>query len=529
MHRRWPIAIAIAVLLVLGTIGANAATTFTDVQANDPQVAGVANSNDTAVFPTNKQNEPTIAVNPIHANYLIAGTNDEQLQPPCGPGAVRGPDAPDNDCSFFPGVGTSGVYTSSDGGATWTNRGLLPGFSDDGGRLVSDGDPVIVYGPKPVHGVFSYDNGVRAYYASLASFAAGAAKGNQAPELLTVSMSDDNGMTWSDPVIAANGHGYTFNDKEAIWVDDNPDSPFFGRAYISWTQFRGIPGCAEPVMIARSGNGGRSWTKPKQLSPAQNCGLGGRQGSVIRTGPDGTVYVAWEDSDKNGPKQVVASSTDGGKSFTRPRTIDYLEDYAGNLAGANFRIDNFASMAVDQGSGAVYVAWANAVGDGGEMLVARSTNGGRAWSITKVSNDAQGIPFFQGLDVAPNGRVDLGYQSLTSIDPTTFGAGNASIDSYYARSSNGTAWSSPMKVTSVSSDPAVSAQNNLALQFWGDYNTLVSTNDTVWFIYTDSRNGLPCHAVDAYQAGTADKPAPQIDCPDGQFGNTDAFVSVITP
>ena len=130
-------------------------------------------------------------------------------------------------------------------------------------------------------------------------------------------------------------------------------------------------------MIARSGNGGRSWTKPKQLSPAQNCGLGGRQGSVVRTGPDGTVYVAWEDSDKNGPKQVVASSTDGGKSFTRPRTIDYLEDYAGNLAGANFRIDNFASMAVDQSSGAVYVAWANAVGDGGgcSSLGARTAAG----------------------------------------------------------------------------------------------------------------------------------------------------------
>jgi hypothetical protein len=26
-----------------------------------------------------------------------------------------------------------------------------------------------------------------------------------------------------------------------------------------------------------------------------------------------------------------------------------------------------------------------------------------------------------------------------------------------------------------------------------------------------------------------DKPAPQNDCPSSQFGNTDAFVSVITP
>jgi hypothetical protein len=108
-------------------------------------------------------------------------------------------------------------------------------------------------------------------------------------------------------------------------------------------------------------------------------------------------------------------------------------------------------------------------------------------------------------------------------------------------------------VSSVSSDPAASAQNNLQRQFWGDYNTLVSKGDTAWFIYTDSRRGVGCPAVDAYQnflitSGATiegeereadrktgkdgpedgDKPAPPTDCP-AQFGNTDAFVSVITP
>jgi hypothetical protein len=528
MHRRFSIAAVSAAFLLLGTVAATASSA-TDVQANNPQVSGDPTSNTTAVFPTNKQNEPTIAVNPVNDHYLIAGSNDEQLQPPCGPGPVRGPSAAANDCSFFPGVGTDGVYTSANGGASWTNRGLLPGFSDNGGRLVSDGDPVIVFGPKPDgHGGFTYADGARAYYASLASFAAGAAKGNQAPELLTVSTSDDNGATWSDPVVAANGHGYTFNDKENIWVDDNPASPYFGRAYVSWTQFRGIPGCAEPVMIARSNNGGGHWTKPKQLSPAQNCGLGGRQGSVVRTGADGAVYVFWEDSDRRGTKQVFTRSNDGGKRFIRPRTIAYLHDFGASIPGANFRVDNFPSAAVDQGDGAIYVAWVDATAAGGDLIVARSTDRGGHWKTTTVSSHADGTPFFQGLDVAPNGRVDLGYQSLTSDDATSFGAGNASIDAYYVSSMNGTTWSAPMKVSTASSDPAVSAQNNLELQFWGDYNTLVSTNATAWFIYTDGRNGAACPAVDAYQAGTGPKPAPQLSCPN-QYGNTDAYVSMITP
>ena len=279
-----------AVLLVAVAIVVGVASAFSssDTQANKPQVAGDATSDDTAHFPTNKQNEPTIAVNPTNSMKLIAGSNDEQEQPECGPGPVRG-DVPASDCGFFPDVGTSGVYTSSDGGVTWTNQGLLPGFTDygDGGSFVSDGDPVIVYGPKLVGGSSPSTTGARAYYSSLASYAAGAAKGNQAPELLTVSASNDDGVSWSDPVVAADGHGYTFNDKEAIWVDRNPDSPYFGRVYVSWTQFRGIPGCADPVMLTYSTDAGMTWSNPKQLSSAQNCAKGGRQGSTIRTGPDG--------------------------------------------------------------------------------------------------------------------------------------------------------------------------------------------------------------------------------------------------
>jgi hypothetical protein len=555
---------AAASLAMISTAGA---VTSTDSQANKPQVEGDPTSDATAVFPTNKQNEPTIAVNPLNSQLLIAGANDEQRQPPCGPGPVRGADAEENDCSFFPGVGTSGVYTSNDGGSTWTNRGLLddqPSWQSS--NLISGGDPVIVYGPKPDgHGGFTYTNGARAYYASLAAFKHPPYRSpNADPGALAVAWSDDNGVTWSAPMVASTKNNPSdFNDKESIWADNNPASPYFGRVYLSWTEFRSANDVSEPVVIAVSNDGGRTWSAPKQLSSAQNNrNLGGRQGSQVHSGPDGSVYVAWVD----GSSQVIAISRDGGKSFSRPMPIGAASKYDDPIPGASFRVDDFLSLAVDQraGSRALYAAWLynrSGAPDGGRIVVSSSSDRGMTWSApTEVSTAAEGYAFFQGLDIAPNGRVDLGYQALKAVDTSTFGTGNAAIDSWYVSKPDGGAWSAPVKVTSASSDPAASAQNNLQRQFWGDYSTLVSTADTAWFIYTDSRFGEGCPAVDAYQhdqfdrglvteessedsplradedadagaepaADEVEKPAPLADCPP-QFGNSDVFVSRITP
>lgn len=534
MSRRLLAATLASVPLALLATGAafGSAGAFTDNQANNPQVANAQVSTSVS-FPTNKQNEPTIARNPA-TGHFIAGANDEQRQPACGPGPVRGTTAKPNDCSFYPNVGTTPVYTSVDG-VSWKNQGMLPGFtdSDPNATLVSDGDPVLSYGPTYLGGGTFSSSAYTAYYASLAGYATGQQNGNQVPELITVSRSGDDGAHWAAPVVAADGAGHIFNDKEAVWADANPASPYYGRVYLSWTQFRS--NTAEPIRLTYSSDGGQTWSNPTQLSSAYNNGsLGGRQGSTIRTGPDGAVYVVWEDSDQQGSFQSMAVSYDGGVSFSKAIVAGRVKDIADPIAGANFRTDSFASLAVSQqvsnGSYPIYVAYTTVSNVGAGETIVRSARSDAlgSWSGGAVSQPSGGYAFFAATDVAPNGRVDVAWQAQTQRSTTTFGTGNATIHSWYTSAPAGGSFSAPFRVDSTrTDDPAASSQNNLQRQFWGDYNTLVSTATSAFFIYTDARHGAGCPAVDTYQHDlTSVKPAP---CSGPTFGDTDIYVSKVTP
>jgi hypothetical protein len=177
----------------------------------------------------------------------------------------------------------AGLSYSTDNGATWhAGQPLCSGHG------TNFGDPIVVYNER-----------LSMWFAG--DLATGC--GGQGIGLWTSS----NGVTWTTGACAHTG---TQDDRESMWVDNNPASPFYGRMYISYNDFAINSGA---LYVVYSDNG-TTWT-PVQL----NAGFirdiqitGDLQGS-------GRVYVAAMNEGGGGlttRQNVMYRSTNGGVTWS---------------------------------------------------------------------------------------------------------------------------------------------------------------------------------------------------------------------
>jgi len=533
-------------------------------------------------FSQNKQNEPGLAVNPINPLVLAAGANDNIDQEACNAGA------PDT-CPFTPGIGVSGISFSLDGGTTWVQPtytgysarnclgvadptvttdvcvpleagpiGTLPWYFEN--SLVSNGDPILAFGPRlGAGGTFSWANGARLYYSNIATnFNSDRTDGGvKGPAGIGVSRTDDvaaaaaggvaGKAAWMPPVIATKQSSAVFQDKEALWADNAASSDFFGNVYVCNVAFRGNGG-AEPVVFARSTDGGDTWSQ-SQISQAANRGgagrSGGRQGCTIRTDSLGTVYVFWAGSLDRVSVQYLARSFDGGKSFEKPHAVATvvevgaldpvqgrftMDGVAGGRSGSSFPTVDIANGA-PTGAAApdtIVLAWPDAE-DGlnsEKVLVERSTDGGNTWTDPVSASPAGDRPDYAAIAISPDGAdVYLVYTNhldvwrSTTADPrrmqgvVRYGTGAL------------TGWVD-LNRGAIGDNRGASA-NGLTSEFLGDYNYAAATNDFGAAVWIDVRDAAVCPAMNAYRQSLVDgapiaRPHPREDC-DPQFGNTDTF------
>ncbi len=419
-----------------------------------------------------------------------------------------------------------GYYTSMDGGCTWTDGGILPGYERY--RLTSD-----------ISFAFGRHNDVYA-----AVLVAGIA-GNSRFSGIAVSRSSDGGRTFQAPVLAqADPTGATFSDKPWIGID-NTTGPFSGAIYVVWNLDSNTTNSA-PIYFSRSTDGGRTFSRGREIDGVSSvCRFGAPSGSTGALtcdsalgatpviGPDGTISVVYayldprlsENDQDNGQDQgsiqqtgpqamlsrqprlaqcaalppvnaahtqmLVVQSRDGGQTWSNPVDAAAVYDLPFHFRNSCFRNFSLPAFAADTARGTLYLAWSDERNGDADILLARSTDGGQSWSAPVRVNDdpiGDGKDQFQPqLAVAPNGVVSVMFFDRRN-DPN-----NLLVDVYLAQSTDGGQTLHPnVRVTSVASDPSVDApvpDDGSNVTFFGDYQGLAADDHFAHVFWNDTRAG----------------------------------------
>ena len=344
-------------------------------------------------------NEPSIAINLLNTNQIIAGSNNNNS------------------------------YYSGDGGATWVSGSIFSSFGEAGDPcLLSDSvgnmfyfhlanslDRVVCQ--KSVNSGVSYNNGSFTWNSnSLMQDKEWAAVDQHTGNLyVTWTQYDDGfspGPTDSSRIYFAKStdHGATFTNGvrinqfagDCLYLDITDPHPFVGangEVYVTFMDSAGI-------RLNKSTDFGSTWLQSQPLIAAVGFT---RYDSVfgvnrIRSMPysacdrsnsinRGNVYVSWADQ-RNGDDNsdiFFIRSTDGGSTWSLPLKVN--SDNSGNQQYRN-------AMAVDQTNGYIYIVYydrRNYVNnDSTDVFLAKSTDGGATWTDIKISSTpfySQGFAF----------------------------------------------------------------------------------------------------------------------------------------
>lgn len=453
----WRLAVVVGVaLVVLGVGGWLAGSALQQAGAgrlgpNAPVSAGAADPRDFTAH-----NSPAIARNPVDAGNLAA---------------VSRVDTPTFSCA---------LHVSFDAAASW--REIDVPFPDS-----EETNPERCYAPDVA---FGPDGRLHLTFVTLEGL------GNT-PSAVWHVASEDGGETLSEPVRITGDLAF----QAQLTAD--PREP--ERLYVTWLQASevttvGFGDAGNPIVAARSDDGGATWTEPVEVNDAARERVLAPTPTV--TG-DGTVYVAYVDVRddrldyhgghelRGGPAYpgpwslVLAVSTDAGDTWSETVVDDALVPIERIVAF----LPDFPSVAVDDESGRVYVAFHDARrGDADVWLWAADDPLGDGFTSPTRLNDtpisdgtSQHLP---AVAVAPTGRVDVVYYDRRGDADDTL-----TEVSLQSSRDGGESFAGAVTLSDRAFDSRIGFGSDQGLPDLGSRLGVVSTDTAVLAMWADTRHG----------------------------------------
>jgi hypothetical protein len=304
----------------------------------------------------------------------------------------------------FPSIGGARALTfalSTDGGRHW-QEGLLPNLTvASGGAFDRASDPWVAFGAGHL------------VYCSGLAFDDGDALGG-----IVVSASKDGGVTWADPVQVHAQSSGAIDDKDAVVVDSNPHSPYFGRVYVGWDISPNDPSQPQTLVMTHSTDNGATFS-----SPATIFDQGGNIGIIPLIGPGGIVHAIW--LHYNGGALTAGTiessfSTDGGDTWSPPVKV---ADVLAAPVPSSRTGDGLPSAAIDPATGNVFVVWQDERFTPGtdQILLTVSADGVSGWTAPRrISDGPNNTPnFTPAVAVNGAGQVGVAYYTFRNSPPGT--------------------------------------------------------------------------------------------------------------
>lgn len=324
----------------------------------------------------------------------------------------------------------------------------------------------------------------------------------------------DNGTTWTQVQAGTPPGGSDILDKNHLWIDNSPSSPYQGYIYNAWTAF-GNANDTE-IEFVRSTNNGLSYSAHLNISSAVNAGSH-NQGVNLSTGPNGEVYACWAIYD-SWPSNETAigftKSINGGTTFSiASRIISNIKGIRNSGTSKNMRVNSFPSMTADISNGTyrgnIYIVWTNigvpGVNSGSDrnVYMIRSSNQGSTWSLPiKVNQDTYGLGkqhYFPWITCDP----ETGTLSVIFYDDRNVSSTQCEV--WCANSFDGGNTWEDFKVSDVSFTP--SPIPGLASSYMGDYLGISARDGKVYPVWTDNRTGTVMTYTSPYETNNLARPS----------------------